>query len=443
MSYNKKKLETYLATILENTTKDAEKFDENQPYTILPGGGSEMVLKFHDGRSIKSTTPDDGTETLYVLGEGLKALNSFIQECLKDTQFALQIGEKALADHLNKMIRNFYGDKSIKHEEVVKHEILKTLRSKVEKWQVRVPLACLGLNSCITIGDIEYQPHEIGVVHNTKRVIDHKGPAEDPNRGLQDQSAFLKVLNEISQQGSAWDTFEVESHEQRIVEVARQKLEAGISLIRAFTHVFTPYDLRYAFGMPYELAGSPVGFMASHQDRISITFDRKACFVPFSLNDQVLTKLREICNFEKLALVCSNQWEELNSIEQATRVATLWLSRSVVPQTRAESFTHCMIALERLLIVDGEISTTEKLSERLSLLIADDVDQRKAFFSLSKRLYELRSKIVHSGFDAIELSQLQEIEHLTLSALVKCSYCLDDYTTHEELKEMLYHKKMS
>jgi len=26
---------------------------------------------------------------------------------------------------------------------------------------------------------------------------------------------------------------------------------------------------------------------------------------------------------------------------------------------------------------------------------------------------------------------------------VKCSYCLDDYTTHEELKEMLYHKKMS
>ena len=170
MSYNKKKLETYLATILENTTKDAEKFDENQPYTILPGGGSEMVLKFHDGRSIKSTTPDDGTETLYVLGEGLKALNSFIQECLKDTQFALQIGEKALADHLNKMIRNFYGDKSIKHEEVVKHEILKTLRSKVEKWQVRVPLACLGLNSCITIGDIEYQPHEIGVVHNTRAI---------------------------------------------------------------------------------------------------------------------------------------------------------------------------------------------------------------------------------------------------------------------------------
>jgi hypothetical protein len=51
-------------------------------------------------------------------------------------------------------------------------------------------------------------------------------------------------------------------------------------------------------------------------------------------------------------------------------------------------------------------------------------------------------KDLFSAIVGLPHSQLQEIEKLTLLALIKCSYCLDDYTTHDELKDMLNHKKM-
>ena len=66
------------------------------------------------------------------------------------------------------------------------------------------------------------------------------------------------------------------------------------------------------------------------------------------------------------------------------------------------------IALERLLIVDSEETTTERISLRLPMLIAKRLDHRLAIQKSIKRLYAVRSKIVHTGYIGVTEAEADE-----------------------------------
>lgn len=443
MSYDRKKLETHLRVILQNTTDDPDAFDHETTHSILGGAGSRIEITAEDGRPFVGQTPEEGPPTLYILEEGVRAQHEFVNECLKDRDFATQIGAEALMKHLQKLLRELHPKTrdELDLKEIVKKDVLKALRAEVRPWCVRVPIKNLGLASRLKIGNVTFVRQEEGVVANTKAVMDIQGP-DDSARNVSDKAQLLKVVGEISGQGTAWAIAEIEAHEGRVKEVAREHIETAINVIRAFTHVFRSYSLRCAFGLPYELNDGMTGFVAECAKRISIQQDRRGFFARFELNDTVLRRLREEFYFDHLVRIAGEKWANLNSLERAIRVAFHWLGRSVIALTTAESFTHCAITLERILIVDGEDTTAEKFADRLAYLLADEVDYRKYLHKAAKRLYEVRSKIVHQGFESVELHQLEEIEGMAIRALVKTASLLDELDDHNALRNLLHQRKM-
>jgi hypothetical protein len=93
--------------------------------------------------------------------------------------------------------------------------------------------------------------------------------------------------------------------------------------------------------------------------------------------------------------------------------------------------------------VDGEETTVERFADRLAYLLSDAPDERKDVHKAAKRLYDVRSKIVHAGFESVELHQLQEIESLAIGGIVKTASLLVDLANHNALRELLHERKMA
>lgn len=437
MPYDKKKLADYLSKMLANTTDDPGALDSQAPHSVLGGGGTTIQI----GNAFVGETADDGSATLYVLEPAMRAQHNFVNECLKDRDFADRVGAEPLIKQLQSVVRALWPPADqLDLDEVVKKDVLQPLRAKIKKWSVRVPIANLQITRPLTVGNVQFVRHQDGIVSNATMVVEFPD-AEGIDR-VSEKAGMLKIVSQIAQQGTAWAEVSILAHEGRVIEVARAQIELAISAIRAFTHIFNSHSLRAAFGLPYELTGGFTGFIGTSADGLSIQNDRRGFTAPFTVDDQVIEYLQRHFAFDELSRIVGAEWDALNTMHRAVRVALLWLSRSIIAHTPSEALTHCTIALERILIIDGEETTVERFADRLAYLIADDKERRKAIHKAARRLYDVRSRVVHAGFSGVELRQHQEIEALALQGMAAIGRLINEVATHEALRELLHDRKM-
>ena len=106
--------------------------------------------------------------------------------------------------------------------------------------------------------------------------------------------------------------------------------------------------------------------------------------------------------------------ESKNEVEELTLRAVYWAGRATVEQIREESFLLFTVALECLILPGSE---TDELRYRLSLrvarLLGNDARERKKIMKKTKKLYDIRSKIVHSGYYAVAEEEYAEIYDIT------------------------------
>jgi hypothetical protein len=93
-------------------------------------------------------------------------------------------------------------------------------------------------------------------------------------------------------------------------------------------------------------------------------------------------------------------------LESKIRQAVGWYSRGMNADSTSERFVAVTIALESLLVGKGEGgsdpkaswgSLGQRLADRIAFLIGHNFEERIYFATETKRLYGLRSKIVHEG----------------------------------------------
>ena len=131
-------------------------------------------------------------------------------------------------------------------------------------------------------------------------------------------------------------------------------------------------------------------------------------------------------SFTRSAQLIGCQEEEADRIKSAVK----WCFDSYITENETLSFLQICIGLEALLGDDDyKGSLTELLADRYAYLIGDDIRGRKTIKERFKRLYDIRSKLVHGsvleldhdqsaylgwGRNILEYSILKEIKHLKI-----------------------------
>ena len=93
--------------------------------------------------------------------------------------------------------------------------------------------------------------------------------------------------------------------------------------------------------------------------------------------------------------------------------------------------------MERLLVADKEEATTERFADRLAFLNGATGEQRAHIAKTAKRLYNIRSRIVHAGLRDVVDDDWKLIEVLAVSAVMKTLGQLDKWASHVEFRDHL------
>ncbi len=125
-----------------------------------------------------------------------------------------------------------------------------------------------------------------------------------------------------------------------------------------------------------------------------------------------IAEVRE--NAEEMARCAFDRVESLleksrNDVDELLLTAVRWAGRATVATTREEAFLLFAIALECLVLPTEKDELRYRLSQRVARLCGEDMDQRLELAKRTKKLYDVRSKIVHSGHYEVTEDERDEI----------------------------------
>jgi hypothetical protein len=129
----------------------------------------------------------------------------------------------------------------------------------------------------------------------------------------------------------------------------------------------------------------------------------------------------------------------LNEIQKRIILSVEWIGQALADVSLQNAFLKAAIALEILFVLDENAiispSILNQISESTALTIGKDYDERIGIESEVKKLYGLRSKIVHSGNKNISLYDLNKILSITRKVLIELTTNYE-YKSIKEVREL-------
>ena len=112
--------------------------------------------------------------------------------------------------------------------------------------------------------------------------------------------------------------------------------------------------------------------------------------------------------------------ENRNKVEDVTLRAAYWGGRATAEQTPEESFLFFTVALECLVLPTRDNrELVYRLSQRVAQLLGRNTRERRNLMERTKKLYAIRSDIVHSGRYEVNEKEYAEIYNITKSTILK------------------------
>lgn len=223
----------------------------------------------------------------------------------------------------------------------------------------------------------------------TKNAGDQQAKPETIDRDL------TKTLS-----GKTTAVVEVKAHDRSAAEkLAERKVRTTLECMNFFS------DLRPASQVPCQFLS--VGRKPpAASGRLIVSSSGEVPYISKILNDEPATpfsiaRLRQCADGEISEAI--SRTEELLKKRKTNNVEDLLLrsvclgGRAGVKRTREESFLMFMIALECLILPKQGMELSYRLSQRAAWFLGNTPDKRKDIKKLIKKLYRIRSKIVHSG----------------------------------------------
>ncbi len=406
------------------------------------GVDSKITFQTEDFKPIELKPKDNLGKSFSIFDDGVDAYDNFIETLKSDKIIFKQVGAKSLEKILEKLLRKYTVLENVTDETITKDikEEINDLKNSIKKWTTISPIDNFILDglSEFKVGNISFKPtgevYKRLLLELQRRINNVKDYSE-----REKEKTFSKVMEVIDDaflntQISAETQIEAESN--GLYQLAIEEMDSVLNLLRCYIPILFPKEHRVNLGLRGEviLAYRPnIGF-SSIEDN-SWTFDSNSIgsLQPYVLNSEKIELMCKNYALNILSGILSKSENERSKLEKIVVTAIRWLGRGIVANDLAIKVLHLAAASENL-IMGGENSgeITEKFSSRLAFLIEDDSKKRKLIYQKAKSLYSKRSKIIHSGSVLIDEEDVNEMEILTIKAVVKIALNLDKWKNHSD-----------
>ncbi len=435
MSYDKNRLANLLKTVYAFTAQGADDPNKYRRSKILGGSGTKISFSTPRG-TFEGIVEEGRGPTLMIVDDGVDAYDAFLDEALKDDEIRDIVGRGAVQKQLDSLLQSTSGD--LPGEDtarIVRFEIMKPLRDSVRVWHSYVPIVNLNTKATLRLGDVEFVSAEEMKATSGTFIEEHQFGGDGIEYQEKQRQAILSQIDNSCQQTPSFARVALRAHEKRTADVAADKALIALNILRAYTHLFYIYDQEALIGLPTELSPGIWQTTSLSQDEshtFNIKYGRTGPQFPFDLDSEKIDHLKSKCHLVLLQGIMDKPSGERNSFEVAVIQAFQSVGRAIVAPTIDMRFLGCTIALERMLISDGEETTTERWSDRLAVAIARDSSHRQIIIKRAKQLYDLRSRIVHAAYSGVSDADARLMEQWALSVIFVGLEGHENFSSHED-----------
>lgn len=446
MGYNKSRLGDLLKLILEHTVPGAASLDSHSRIRTLGGAGTKISVESAQG-TFAGELPDGAGPTLSILQDGCIALEDFIDEALQEPRLAATVGRKAIDNQLLDYIRKVQGVAPANADwaQVVRKEIIQPLSNDVIRRACFVPIINIEIAEEFDLGQVKIVPrsHVEKFIH--MYFDEHQfGGANEAEKTSQRKMAEHIVQHPLGQ-SPVFGRVEIDVHRTHAFSVAFDIVRREISVLRAFSSLLHHSSLSAYCYLPSESTVGNLMCLSFETDPPHHSFqfpgERYGHLAPFQLDASRIAHLREHCGLATLTEILKKPVDKQNTFETALIKCFDRVGRAVIATRMDDTFLGYAIALERLLIRDGESSTTERLADRLVFWIRKTPESRRHLLRTIKRLYDIRSKIVHAAYLGVTTSECQDMYLIIMDCLVQGAIRSNEFPSHQSFTEHLEHLK--
>ena len=138
--------------------------------------------------------------------------------------------------------------------------------------------------------------------------------------------------------------------------------------------------------------------------------------MPFSFQHLLETDKKRNLGFSKIADLLARK---RNRLDDRIIAAIQWAGKATVESRKEEAFLLYAISLESLVLLENEKEElTYRLRTRVAHLLGKDLEGRKIISENVRDLYDIRSKIVHSGSYQVTDANLSLIRFYSKSCIL-------------------------
>jgi len=192
---------------------------------------------------------------------------------------------------------------------------------------------------------------------------------------------------------------------------AIKEIKLTIDVINFFSDLI-PYNIEHNgfIYLPGEYGNEKINVpIITKEDKPSITISYESAgpYIPFSFPMLLEFDKKHHINFKKISLLLEKQ---KNDLEIKIISAIQWAGKATTAKNKEEAFLLYAISLESLILPeDDNFELSDRLSTRVAHLIGNNLHNRTEIKDEMKKLYSIRSKIVHSGYYQITDTDLNTI----------------------------------
>jgi len=346
--------------------------------------------------------------SLYLRSDGIKVLDLIVSELKSNAEIGPKFSNRYLEVLIEKCLLRLLKveerDIEIKSQEEL-DSLLTVLSSQAVDWRIIAPIENLNLGVAeLEIGVVKFLNFDNAA--KSRMVGEFRLSENETGLRTMVDEELDSLLNVVCAEVavSAVDGTRAE-------EIGTEMIETALDVLRFYqlsSLVPHPFFAKNYFGIKGNLHRDMTSFLM-FEDYTNIkscacSHHARGPMRPFTIAQNEL-KGMVTDNLHVVSDILMKSEKSRTNFERDLVAAIHFCSLSLREGSIAEMFVSSVIALEALMLDEHE-AITDNLAERVALIVGKDLDERKWLFAEMKRLYQIRSSIVHSGNTDIRLSDL-------------------------------------
>lgn len=280
--------------------------------------------------------------------------------------------------------------------EAALEELRKSLTVSPASFNVYYPVYGLASDGLpIKVGNVMFCTFDDKHLEQFVKLLSEYEGTEDEKRKRID---FIDIIKQSEIIGKPVSLIEMKVIDVEAAKIsALKELALTLDIINFFSdlipyqkgHIFLPGDNeRLKINVPVISQGPKPNF--------TFGWEIVGPLMPFSLQQLLDTNKKRNLGFSKITDLLT---KKRNGLEDRLVSAIQWAGKATVEGKKEEAFLLYAISLESLVLLDNEKEElTYRLRTRVAHLLGKDIENRKKISAKVRDLYEIRSKIVHSGW---------------------------------------------